>query len=85
MSRSPAEGHVGSQQLRIVSVGWFVHLGIWNAMDCSLSGSQESGKWVGTTDVVHSFTMALERAYQHSVNRQPLNGDDDEGGICVRV
>lgn len=54
-------------------------------MDCSLSGSQESGKWVGTTDVVHSFTTALERAYQHSVNRQPLNGDDDEGGTCVRV
>lgn len=35
--------------------------------------------------LIHSFTMALKMTYQHSVNRQPLNGDDDENGARVRV
>lgn len=40
---------------------------------------------MGTTDVIQSFTIALKRTYQHSVNRQKLSGDDDEGLAYVRV
>lgn len=61
------------------------HLGIWNARDCSLSYSEESGKWVGTSDVIQSFPMAPKRTCWHSVIRQHPNRADDEGWTSVRV
>lgn len=35
--------------------------------------------------MIQSFTMALKRTYQHSVNRQQLTEGDDEGWACVRM
>lgn len=70
---------------RIASLLDDVHImasGVPRLLSVSEPGIWEMGE---NSRLIHSFTMALKTTYQHSVNRQPLNGDKDENEACVRV